>query len=343
MTKETETGNEAPDKPLQDALGILDDDKLAGVLRDKFLTSEEQKTQPEQEVQDEPESEDTETESSEEETDLSQEADEQAESDEVEESEEEEEDKPSLPKGVQKRISKLAAKKKAAEEKAEAALAKVKELEARLNASEPQKSEQRQEPSSDFVQALKSVDDVDREMKSALDIILLAEANPDGVVLKVDGQEREFTSEELKEMKLKAIKFRESELPARKRYLEAETQVEKQILNEYPWWNKPDSPEYGIASQVIKDFPQIKQKRPDWKHVVGLFVDGIIYRNSLKSQAEQKAVTQTKVVKKAPAQPGLTSAGKPTQTQSEIAKAKAKFKRDLSSDSLAQVIKAMGI
>ena len=40
MTKETETGNEAPDKPLQDALGILDDDKLAGVLRDKFLTSE---------------------------------------------------------------------------------------------------------------------------------------------------------------------------------------------------------------------------------------------------------------------------------------------------------------
>ena len=130
MDKEqANTGNEAPVESLQDALGILDDDKLAGVLRDKFLTSGEQKTQPEQEAQDEPESEDTESESSEEETDLSQETEEQAESDEVEESEEEEEDKPSLPKGVQKRISKLAAKKKAAEEKAEAALARVKELE----------------------------------------------------------------------------------------------------------------------------------------------------------------------------------------------------------------------
>lgn len=327
--------------PVDRALGLLDQDKLASLLSSNFLSEQE----PKSEAPTEPIAAEEEQDASTEEGDqvLSQPEPEQEEEEETEEqpAEEEEEEQSNLPRGVQKRIAKLAAAKRAAKEAAEAAQAKVAELEAKLDAAkqEAPAATKSRPVASEYTAQLKSIDAVEDALRSAVDVILWTEENPEGGVIPLaDGSERELTAEEVRQMRKTAIRRKEVELPARRKFLEQEAQYDAPTVQEYPWWKKPEAPEYQVAQKILRDMPELKG-RPDWKHVVSVFIEGIAARQHRLTKAK---ATAPAAPKKAPAQPGATVAAKSTGADKAL-EAKRRFAREMRSDSLAEVIKAAGL
>ena len=321
VTQPDSAGQEADVNPVANKLG-LDQVGLKSLV-DSFLNEEEQSAPAPVEQQETPE----EPEPSEEEIDQSE-----------EESDQPEADESSLSKGVQKRINKLVAAKKAAQAELDAqktALAKLQsELEA-AKASVPVK----QVEVSDYVESLDTAQKVEEEYKRALEVILWCEDNIDGGVIPLpDGNEQELTAAEVRSMKRTAMKRKELELPEGMRFLQQQAAAESEVNSNFPWWNKPETEEYHVAQQVLKEFPELKKRRADWKHVTGLVVLGA------KAYAEMQAKKKAPVapIKRAPAQPAVRATPAPS-SQSDLVKARQAFAKNSSDkQGLTDLVKAMG-
>lgn len=320
-TQPDSAGQEADVNPVANKLG-LDQGGLKSLL-DSFLNEEEQSAPAPVEQQESTE----EPVSSEEEGDPSE-----------EESDQPEADESSLSKGVQKRINKLVAAKKAAQAELDAqktALAKLQsELEA-AKASVPVK----QVEVSDYVESLDTTQKVEEEYKRALEVILWCEDNIDGGVIPLpDGNEQELTAAEVRSMKRTAMKRKELELPERMRFLQQQAAAESEVNASFPWWNKPETEEYQVAQQVLKEFPELKKRRADWKHVTGLVVLGA--KAYAEMQAKKKAPAAP--IKRAPAQPSVKAVPAPS-TQNDLIKARQAFAKNSSDkQGLTDLVKAMG-
>ncbi len=265
------------------------------MIKDTFLSDEGQAKAPAQEEQsaeeeEEPQAEEAEAEESESET--------------QEESEEEsEESSDDVSKGVQKRINKLVAAKKAALAEAQAYKEKLTELESKLSQAPAQVA--KQENISDAVAKLTSVEQVDAEWRKATEVLMWCEENPDGGVIQLpSGEEADVDESQVRQMKKLALRRRELELPARRQYLLVEREAEAQTVKEFPWWKDPSTKEYQTAQQVLRDFPEIRAKRADYKHIAGIVVLGLqAYQNMHGKQA-----AAPKPIKRAPSQPAIKAA-----------------------------------
>ena len=314
------TGQEA-DNSVANKLGILDQDSLKGLLG-SFLDEEEQQAPALVEQQEY--SEDPAT--SDEGSDLSE-----------DDSDQPEVDDGSLSKGVQKRINKLVAAKKAAQaelESQKAALARLqKELEdSRSSVSAPPVQ------FDEYVQTLDTTQKVEEEYKRALNVILWCEDNMNGGTLP-DGQ-TDLSDVEVRALKKTAMMRKELELPARLQFLQQQAAAEAEVVSNFPWWNKPETEEYQVAQQVLKEFPELKKRRADWKHVAGLVVLGA--KAYAEMQGKKKSAAPAPI-KRAPVQPSVRAVPTTSSTQSEIAKARQKFIKDSSDQQgLSNLVKAMG-
>jgi hypothetical protein len=314
------SGQEAEVNSVANKLGILDQDSLKGLLGSFLNEGEEQAPAP---VVQQDESEDPA--SFIEESNLSD-----------EESDQPEVDESSLSKGVQKRINKLVAAKKAAQTELDAQKATLVKLQKEL---EDAKSST---PSSnvvfdEYVETLDTPKKVEEEYRRALNVLLWCEDNINGGTLP-DGQ-TELSDVEVRAMKRAAIMRKELELPARMQFLQQQTAAEADINSSFPWWNKPETEEYQVAQQVLKEFPELKRRRADWKHVAGLVVLGA--KAYTEMQSKKKSATPA-VIKRAPAQPSVKAV--PTQSsQSDLVKARQKFAGNSSDQQgLSDLVKAMG-
>ena len=317
-TQPDTTGQEAESNPVAENLG-LDQVGLKGLL-DSFLNEEEQSAPAPVEQEENSE--------------------EPADSNEAEDTSEEESDQPeadesSLSKGVQKRINKLVAAKKAAQAELEAQKATLAKLQSELESAKSSIPAKQVEVS-DFVASLESPERVKQEYDKALEVILWCEDNADGGVIPHNGEEVELTAAEVRAMKRTAIKRKEIELPQRMQYLQQQIEAEQAVLKDFPWYKNPASEEYQFSQTVIKEFPEIK-RRPDYKHVVGLLALGA------KAYNEMKAKKPATPIKRAPVQPSVKAAP-PVTSQSDIAKAKQNFMKNTSDKGgLTDMVKAMGL
>ena len=315
-----DSGNqEAEASPVAQKLGLMDERDLSDLLKSTFLNEEE--TAPVQQEQE-----------LEEAVDSSVEDDQQADDD------SEPHESSSLTKGVQKRINKLVAAKKAAQSELEANRAQLAQLQQELEtvkSSVPVK----QQDQTDFSESLNTFDQVKAEYDKAVEVLLWCEDNMDGGVITLpDGTEHELSDKDVRAMKRTAMKRKEIELPARLSYLQQQTQVDAQVAADFPWWGKPETEEYQVAQQIVRDFPELKKRRADWKHLAGLVVLGA------KAYAEQKAKakTQAQPIRRAPVQPGVTKAPPARSSGSDETKAKQQFaKTGGSRDGLTDLVKAM--
>lgn len=303
-------------------LGLLDESGLTDLLKSGFLdekeavpASEEQKQETEEEVEEETQETDPEVSS---------------------QAEEEEEDQSSLSRGVQKRINKLVAAKKAAQAELESQKQELQKLQSEIETlkATPQKPQEKLDAG---VLALDTLEKVQQEHKKAVEVILWCEENPDGGVIELpDGKEVEISTSEVRAMKRNAIKRKEVELPSRYQFLQQQDLVEKEVVKDFPFFNKPETEEYRISQQIIKEFPELKEKRADWKHVVGLVVLGLQKYNETKSAKKAAAP-----VKRAPVQPSVKAP--PTVVKNDTAKAKQNFVKNSSDkEGLTDLVKAMG-
>lgn len=248
----------------------------------------------------------------------------------------EEEDVSSLTKGVQKRINKLVAAKKAAQAELEAQKAELLNLKSQLETKQVAKS--RESGNSEAIDRIESLDQVRDEYKKAVEIIMWCDENPEGGSMPdSDGKEIEYDQSEVKMIKRFAMRRKEIELPERARFLQNQEAVDAEIVQTFPWWNKPETEEYQWAQMVLNDVPEIKKRRADWKHFAGLVVLGI------KAFNEQKNSKKTPTpIKKAPIQPSVKAV--PTALPGEsISKAKQAFAKNNSDRTgLSELIKSMG-
>jgi len=231
---------------------------------------------------------------------LSQENNENADESEATDSEETEETKSDeedidrgLPKGVKKRIDKLSAKRREAEAEVDRLKSEVERLS--QEAVKPART-----PTADNPYAnLSSIEEVSREVDQAKQIRRWCEMNPDGaVVTQANGEEVEYSSEDVRNIKIKAMDALEEHLPKRAQYLQNFNQIEQIATKEYPWWKDKAARERQMAETFLKAFPEI-QKFPDYKMVIGDYIRGVKSRE----QTSQKSSPQ-----RAPSSPRASSA-----------------------------------
>lgn len=319
---------EADSNPVASNLGSLNGDSLADFIKTNFL-NEEGAAPAKEEQQAEPEAE-TEEPIVDSEVETEEEAVQPAE-------EESEAEESSLSKGVQKRINKLVAAKKAAQAELEAQKARLTELQKELETAKSS-APTRQVDVSDAVERLTTLEQVKEERQRALDVILWCEENPDGGSITMpDGTEKDLTDQEVRSMKRLAIRRKEIELPAREEYLQQQKYVETEVVKDFPWWSKPETEEYQTAQQILREFPELKKRRADWKHVAGLLVMGIQAYGEKKTQKKPAAP-----IKRAPAQPAVKAAPAAT-TKNDLQKAKQSFAKDNSVRGIEDLIKAMDL
>ncbi|MGI9143202.1 MAG: hypothetical protein ACR2IJ_08425 [Fluviibacter sp.] len=304
----------------------FDQSKLADIIGDSFLGGKESSAESPAD-----ENGDSEAQATSEEDVHSQETETTTEQDQIEDSEETEETKSEedeiergLPKGVKKRIDKLSAKRREAEAEVERLKQEVERLS--QEATKPAQTPTAENPYAN----LSTLDEVNREVDQAKQIRRWCELNPDGaVVTNKDGSETEYTAEEVRNIKIKALDAIEEHLPARAKYLQNFMQMEQVATKEYPWWKDKSAKERQIAESFIKFFPEI-QKFPDYKMVVGDYIRGV--------QAREIKSKQTAPVK-APSQPRPSAApARVPQKDASVQAAKKRFTVSGNRDDLSSII-----
>jgi len=306
----------------------FDISKLASIVSESFLGGKENSESSVSHEQTEAEGQAT----SENSEVLSQDNDTATEQDESTDSEETEETKSEdneldrgLPKGVKKRIDKLSAKRREAE-------AEVERLRSEVDRLSQEANKPAQTPTQDNPYAhLSTLEEVNREADQAKQIRRWCEMNPDGaVVTGKDGNEVEYSAEEVRNIKIKALDAMEEHLPKRMQYLQNFNQMETIAAKEYPWWKDKASRDRQIAETFLKAFPEI-QKFPDYKMVIGDYISGV--------KARESKGKSSGVINKAPNQPKPSSA--PNSIPSKDMKsqqAQKRFSVSNSRDDLASII-----
>ena len=192
-------------------------------------------------------------------------------------------------RGVQKRIDKLTAKRKEAEEE----LAKLRKEVDELKQAAPT---QRQDvvipdvPHSD----LNSIAEIEAEIAQARSVRDWAEANADGyTATDAEGNETHYDPAQIRQIKINAMKAIETTLPQRYQYIQTRDSIDTVVAKEYPWWKDKTSKERQIAEQFLNSFPHIR-KFPDYKMVIGDYLRGVRAREMRGGQTQ---------IPKAPIQP----------------------------------------
>ena len=292
----------------------LDTDGLTSLLRQTlFADPEEEQTQAQTETEtEEEESESSEeiaeddAESEESETESNVEDDNADEAEESKADDEEKQDK-QLSKGVQKRIDKLVAQKKEAEAKLQALAEKLAETESQ--AANSQKEVIVSDKGLNPYFKLQSDTDVHAEIRNARQVRRWAEENPDGAVVPgKNGEEIEYSAEDIRKIKLNAIDALEEHLPSQLNYIQTRKQFDAEAEKTYPFWKQRSSSEYQYANALIREFPEI-QKFPDFKLSIGDMIEGKRIRES--------KVKPTSAIKKAPSNPKQTASA-PVQTSKSM-------------------------
>lgn len=202
--------------------------------------------------------------------------------------------------GVQKRIDKLTAMRKLAEEQAESLKQEVEQYKAKIDEYERQNSLPPKDETNPFAD-LMSVEQVKAEYEQARNLRYQCEASPDGFSIG----ETYFGPDEVKAMKVNTMKAMEINLPKQLEFIKAREHYEPIANEAYPWFKNKDSQEYKFAQQIMSTFKELK-KFPDYKLFIGDYIQGYIARNS-------KSIKKTATTSRAPQmQVKPTSAPTPT-------------------------------
>jgi len=318
------TTNEGNAKP-------FNQDNLADIVSKTFLGGEEVVEDSDSQKQTETEGQATAEEDSEV---LSQETNTESEQEQSEDSEETEETKSDdnelergLPKGVKKRIDKLSAKKREAEAEVDRLKSEVERLSQEAN--KPAQTPKSDNPYSN----LKTVDEVSREADQAKQIRRWCEMNPDGAtVTDKDGNDTDYSAEDVRRIKIKALDALEEHLPARAKYIEQFSQIDQVAQKEYPWWKDRSSSERQIADSFLKHFPEIT-RFPDYKMVLGDYIRGVKTREASNKRPQSQTTRQTSSQPKRTATPAYVP-----PSEAKVRDAQKRFGATGSRDDLQSII-----
>lgn len=222
-----------------------------------------------------------------------------AKSDAEEEQDEDEETEDVPREKIQRRIDKLTAARKSAEEKAtalaaeaEEAKAKVAEYEAQLNeAARPVLSPTADNPLAD----VDTQDALDAKIKSAQEVRRWALRNTDGAtVKKPDGSEVYLDADQIKDYLIKADDVLTLHAPARQQWLAQRQPAVEAAKNLFPDIFRKGTPMHQAFTATVKQAPELL-KLPQAEYWVGLALLGEQTLMAKQGAAEAKAKAAKKV------------------------------------------------
>ena len=240
-----------------------------------------------------------------------------------------------LSKGVQKRIDKLTAKRKQAEEEVASLRKELDTLKQTVTESQ-QSSEQNNNSVNNAdnpFNSLKSKAEVDKEVEQARWLRYKCMENPEGFFLG----ESQYGSDDVKRMLVNSTKAIEEHLPKQLAKIETENRIRPIAEANYPWWKTPASKEYQMAQQMLKTAPQLRNF-PDWQIFIGDAIRGMQTR-------EGQAKASSNNNSKSKSLPPVRSTAAPAKTNSSEVRAKqaeSRFAKSNSADDLAKVLLAKG-
>jgi len=234
---------------------------------------------------------------------------------------------------VQKRIDKLTAKRKEAEEKATEAETKAAEAErkhteaqqriAQLEAALQAKPQPvPQGTASDPLAGVETPQQLEAKVQEAMALKRWAIRNPDGGVLKnADGSEVEVSSEQAREALAIADEVLSVHAPRRQFHLQEVARQSEEARKVYPDLFDASKPDGQAVANFAQMLPQIKNFT-DWHMVIGDYLAGKKAREAqATAAANAKPPTQTpppkKVTALAPSVPKRTSPAMASSTQSK--------------------------
>jgi hypothetical protein len=233
-------------------------------------------------------------------------------------------------KGVQKRIDKLTALRKQAEEQADKLQKEVDNLKAKVDSSKSTEVVVKSDDAVPYAN-LNSIAEIEQEIAQARSVRRWCEENSNGVVVQnADGTETEYSYEDVKRIKLNAMDAMEEHLPKRLNYIQTKARVDSVAYKEYPWLKDKSSKERQIAESFIKAFPQIT-RFPDYNVVIGDYIRGM--------QARENA-NKGRNVQRAPHQPASNYASPSRYKDSADPDATKRYAKSNSSADLAAIIKS---
>jgi hypothetical protein len=241
-----------------------------------------------------------------------------------------EEEESGIPKHIQKRIDKITAKRREAEEVADRLKAELEELRAKKNEEVPVVRSK-----NPFSSKL-DIAELEKAVQQAREVRDWCEENPyGGEIPRSDGTSVHVDETEVRRMKIQALKDIEKNIPEQVQFINARKHFDPIAEQEYPWWKKKDTKEYNTAVALLKNFPELAQF-PDYKLVLGDFVFG------MQARQAKKAMPSTSQPRRAPVQPSRPSAS-PTNAQNNNRAnmdAELRFRKTGSKDDLASLIES---
>jgi len=308
------------------------------------VTPQEQPAAEETEAAPEAQPEATETEDASAETDLSQDTDEKSEDDSDAESEEDkddaepEEEKNPVPEKLLKRIDKITAKRREAEERAETLESEVSELRAKLDATVPI---QVTPTASDPLADVETPEQLEDRVATAKKIRAWAIKNLEGgTVQNAAGEDVYYEPSQVREYLATADELLTEHAPKRKEWISQRSAVMQEAKAVYPALFKAGTPEHESLVATLKAHPYLKGL-PQLEMIVGDAIEGQKLRFARAEAAQKKAAaskTESKSPVKASAPPSPAKGARvPAQTIATREGAKNLFSRgsSLKTDDIA--------
>jgi len=244
---------------------------------------------------------------------------------EVEESHSEQE----TPKGVTKRIAKLTAQRKEAEERAQ-------QLEEELESiKREQASSAKPANSKNPFGHLDSESKIEAEYEGQKEIRLFCERYPDGYY--EDGKDP-IDKEQIAKAKVNALRAIEDLLPKQYNYVSSSKEFKAAARKEFPWLDDSSDQRAIAAKRFIEAVPAIKEF-PDYEIYAAHLANGMVSYSQQKSAAKRNNPINQKV----PVMPSSSNFAPPSTQRTvdagKASEAATRYRRSASLDDLADVFK----
>ncbi len=231
--------------------------------------------------------------------------------------------------GFQKRIDRLTFLRKQAEEQVEKLTeevnsykSKIQEYESAVSTPAPTS----ENPFADLTDEAK----VRAEYEQARKLRYMCEENPNGFQIG----ETYYGAEDVNRMRINSLRAMEEQLPRQLQFIRQKGEFDKQASAQYPWWSKPESQEYKLAQEVMKNFKNFVNF-PDHKLFVGDYVAGLMMRSAKSMKAPSRTAAPNVQVKPTSAKTvsgtvdastrTVTSRYAKTQNRDDLKKAVSRF------------------
>jgi hypothetical protein len=227
------------------------------------------------------------------------------ETDEVEQ--EEDEVDPNVPqhlqKKINKRIGKLTARAKEAEEQVTQQAEKIAELEQQLENANP--DQQPIQIGDNPLSKIKTLGELKEHKSKLTRWKKWLRENHDGFTANEDGEEREYSENDVRRM-MSDIEYElEEHVPSREEYLKEEGNIRRAVEDVFPYWKDKSSPQYQQAMSIVREAPELRT-RPNWQANVSIYLLGLNEYNRMLNEGKKKpskAVKPTRTATRPKAQP----------------------------------------